>query len=297
MEEHQSTKHSVSEPSTLATRTLQGHSSDENESTYFRLMDLPAEIRLNIFSYVFGDQFFFITSPNLITEETPPGYWWRWCACRHVLRSLNRKRDQPLEPWCVCAEEYRDPDDGHDDETRMSLLSVSKQVRSESKDILSKENVIAFNHPADLDSVLLTEDPGRAKRANLTRLEITICPRSLETHELQLRVRGKMPYSASNGGLGWGSMVWIFAFRYLSLENLARVSVDSTELAFVFPAEDEEENMKKIELSKDEQKEYETQVQEFLLQEYEPGEQDDIELMWVSYTKHVHNLGFTEDIE
>jgi hypothetical protein len=148
------------------------------------LLDLPPEVRLHIFAYVFDAELFIITSPHVDTKP-PPSYWWRLCACRNVVRPLNSTGNLMVDPSCDCS----DPTyHSHDAGTCMSLLSVSKQAHSAAKDVL-RDHVYKFKHRADLDTLLLASTPGRAQIGSLTTLVVTICPRTLETHIWNLALR------------------------------------------------------------------------------------------------------------
>jgi hypothetical protein len=281
------------------------------------LLDLPTEIRLHIFTYVFDTELFIITSPHVDTK-LPARYWWRLCACRNVVQPLNSTGNLNVDPSCDCSDPV---DDGHDAATRMSLLSVSKQVHSEAKDVV-KNHVYKFNHRADFDTLLLASIPGRARTSSLTTLVVTICPCTLETHvwnlalrqlylphgtmnspdphfpslkALQLRVRGKVSPGPGSGSSGWDCIIWIFAFRYLAIEELQDVSVDATDYIEVSPIE--EGDVKVIGPSDVQRKRYEDEVQEYLRGEYMPGEQDDIELHWNAYCRKLGELGMVEDLD
>ncbi|KAF1968457.1 hypothetical protein BU23DRAFT_572356 [Bimuria novae-zelandiae CBS 107.79] len=288
-------------------------SSSRSRDIRLPLMELPTEIRLQIFDYVFRNQSFIVTFPHNDTEERPPRHWWRWCACDSTIRSLNPEMDQTPGPYCDCTDVNHDLY-VHEDTNPVSLLSVSKQVHREVQDVL-RPRVFTFNHPADLDRVLLTGPPGRAKRENLTTLSVTICPRSYETHVWNLALmqlylphgtmssplpqfpalktlhfvfKGKMCDTRDHANSTYGSKImWIYTFRFFRLENLDDVSVDTTAWRVVKEAE-EEIGVDELE---EERNRFADSVHEFIMTDWEPGEEDDIEALRIAYN---HRLGGVE---
>ncbi|KAF2448266.1 hypothetical protein P171DRAFT_428369 [Karstenula rhodostoma CBS 690.94] len=292
------------------------------------LLDLSTEIRLQIVGYVFDTEArdVFTTTSRAGTElQPPPMHWWRLCACANVIRPLH-KTDLKVDPSCGCSDPPNDVhDNSQDNAPRMSLFSVSKQIHNEAKDAF-QNSIIAFRHSADLGSMLLAELPGQAPRKDLTTLELTICPRSPETHiwNLALRqlylphgtmvaphphflmlkavrilVRGKVSPSRiiGRGSEGWDALLWIFAFRYLALEGVLYVEVDAIGYAEVSLVEEEGIANETIGPTPQILSGYERKVREFLLEEFEPGEQDDVELSWYSYSHKLGEFGMVEDLD
>lgn len=323
-----------------AADTPQGHQPKRQDvTTMAKLLDLPTEIRLLIFSYYFDTQFFIVTTPHVDANLRPPRYWWRPCACRRTIRPLHNTGALNVEPYCDCLDPTKgfDVNEGHPDATRMSLLSLNKQLHREAKGFL-QDRVRVFNNPADLDSIFLKGPSGRPKAEHLTTLVASVCPASFETHiwnlalkqlylprpvypmdppephlpalqtvQIRLQGEGSLALRAEND-FDWKSAIWIFPFRFLALEKPRSVSVESTGYAFVGPV-DGEGRATSLELDKAQQEEYAAEVREFLLMDWEPDEEDGIEIMGFSYThlirKHgilgdpdasqLNDLGFTEE--
>lgn len=304
-----------------------------------KFLDLPTEIRLLIFYYFFDTQFFIVTAPHVDTNLRPPRYWWRACACRDMIRPLHSAGVLNVEPFCDCLDPTNDLDvnEGHPDATRMSILSLNKQLYREAKDVL-QDRVRVFDNRADLDSILLKGTYGRPKAEHLTTLVASICPASFETHiwnlalkqlympagsmsppephlpalqtvQVQLQGEGSLALRAE-GDFDWKSLVWVFAFRFLALEKLQSVRVESTSYAFVGPA-DEEGRATRLKLDEAQQEEYAAEMREVLLLDCEPDDLGDIVIIEAFYAhlirKHgmlgesdaskLNRLGFTEEAD
>jgi hypothetical protein len=283
------------------------------ESGPFRFFDLPIAIRNHVYRYAVGlhvvhlmaapsrdhDRvlFVFITCDGAATtvEQWDAGNTRATPRCRYV--SFNHSSWERLS---------------------ISLLLCSKRMHEEAARMMFQANIIHFKDFKPLKDFLL-EDPGLSfRKETLTKLAITISPRSRDTHhwnstlgelylphgtmtspdphfpalkQLQLYLTNDAtPWPDIEGGR-WTSPIWIWGFMYFALENLESVSVVGDNYRIEDPAASGGWRF----VSEEEERVYEEMVKGRLLEEWIGGEQDDVELMHTTYYMKTRDCEWGEE--
>jgi hypothetical protein len=287
----------------------------------FRFFDLPTAIRNRIYRHAIG-----LHVVHLATDPRREMAANSDLLCASFACEGGRDADKTVEQWDT-GNTRAIPDcsyvlDSHSSRIKLptNLLLCSKRTHEEAARILFQANVFAFSDSGPFKPFLLRGPGSTFRKDNLTRMTIVITPKSRDTHhwnatlgelylphgtmtspDPQFLALKQLQFYLTNGatswpeieGGRWTSPFWIWGFMYFALESLESVSVVGDN----YRIEDPVASGGWRSVSKEEERAYEDMVKDRLLEEWMGGEQDDVELMHLTYYMKTRDCEWGEEGE